>query len=106
MVHWILLPQQQNPMHHCHNIKRKENPLQTNWYDIVRQYTTQLVSMRSVSPGQGENMVVEEVLRLLRAGGLESVYTDSGLDPIEVDAYGRQNAYAFLRGKSPRAVVL
>src|SRR5712691_9901082 len=51
-------------------------------------------------------MVVEEVLRLLRAGGLESVYSASGLDPIVDDAYGRQNAYAFLRGESLRTVVL
>src|SRR5713226_8687515 len=80
--------------------------MQTNWYDIVWQYTTQLVGIRSVSPGQGENMVAEEVLRLLRAGGLESVYTASGLDPIVGDAYGRQNAYAFLRGESTRTVVL
>src|SRR5712692_37904 len=80
--------------------------MQTNWYDIVWQYTTQLVGIRSVSPGQGENMVAEEVLRLLHAGGLESVYTASGLDPIVGDAYGRQNAYAFLRGESPRTVVL
>ena len=81
-------------------------PLQSIWYDSVRQYTTRLVGIRSVSPGKGELLVAEEVLGLLRAGGLESAYTESGLDPLIGDPFGRQNAYAFLRGRSPRTIVM
>jgi arginine utilization protein RocB len=80
--------------------------LQSEWYDNVRQYTTRLVGIRSVSPGQGEIEVAEEVLNLLRADGLESSYTESGLDPLVDDPWGRQNAYAFLRGRTTRTVVL
>jgi arginine utilization protein RocB len=80
--------------------------LQSIWYDSVRQYTRRLVGIRSVSPGEGELLVAEEVLHLLRAGGLESAYTASGLDPLIGDPYGRQNTYAFLRGHSSRTIVL
>src|SRR5437763_10063270 len=80
--------------------------LQNIWYDSVRQYTRRLVGIRSVSPGEGEILVAEEVLGLLQAGGLESAYTASGLDPLIGDPSGRQNAYAFLRGRSSRAIVL
>ena len=80
--------------------------LQSEWYDDVRQYTTRLVGIRSVSPGRGEIEVAEEVLNLLRADGLESSYTESRLDPLVDDPWGRQNAYAFLRGHSTRTVVL
>jgi len=80
--------------------------MQSDWYDIMRQYTTRLVRICSVSPDKGELLVAEEVLRLLRADGLESIYTANGLDPLPDDPTGRQNAYAFLRGSSPRTVVL
>jgi arginine utilization protein RocB len=76
------------------------------WYDEVRRYTTQLVAIDSVSPGHGEVAVAREVLRLLRDGGLEDAYAASGLDAVEGDAHGRQNAFAFLRGQSPQTVVL
>jgi|SRR5947207_1519228 len=81
-------------------------PLQSSWYDSVRKYTTRLVGIRSVSPGEGELKVAEEVLGLLRTGGLESAYTASGLDPLIGDPFGRQNAYAFLRGRSSRTIVM
>src|SRR5712691_2770015 len=84
----------------------RRNALQSDWYGIVQQYTARLVGIRSVSPGKGELLVAEEVLRLLRADGFESLYTVSGLDPLVGDPSGRQNAYAFLRGSSPRTVVL
>src|SRR5690242_4861250 len=80
--------------------------LQSEWYDNVRQYTTRLVGISSVSPGRGEIEVAEEVLNLLRADGLEDAYTVSGLDPLVDDPWGRQNAYAFLRGVRPRTIVL
>lgn len=80
-----------------------------DWYKVVQNYTQRLVSIRSVSPGDGENRVAQEVLRLLHqpgAGGLADIYTASGLDPIEGDPFGRQNAFAFLRGRSPHTLVL
>jgi len=80
--------------------------LQNFWYDTIRRYTERLVAIRSVSPGEGENHVADEVLRLLRADDMESVYTSSGLDPLVGDPWKRHNAYAFLRGRSPRTIVL
>src|SRR5262245_12057158 len=77
-----------------------------SWYDEVRRYTARLVAVERVSPGQGEIAAAREVLRLLCDEGLEDVYTASGLDALEGDAHGRQNAYAFLRGQSARTVVL
>src|SRR5947209_3050690 len=77
-----------------------------DWYESVQAYTKWLVSIRSVSPGEGEIQVAQEVLHLLCDGGLETVYTASGLDSIEGDPWGRQNAYAFLRGQSSRTLVL
>src|SRR6266566_536937 len=77
-----------------------------NWFDIVRHYTEQLVAIRSVSPGQGEIQAAQTVLDLLRANEFQALYTTSGLDPVEDDPYGRQNAYAFLRGEHPLTLVL
>ena len=65
-----------------------------------------LVGIRSVSPSAAENDVVREVAHILGEDGLESAYTALGLDSIEGDPYGRVNAYAFLRGASPRTIVL
>ncbi len=64
------------------------------------------MGLRSVSPGNDEIRVAHEIVRLLHADGLETVYTESGLDPVEGDLYGRQNAYAFLHGGGASAVVL
>ena len=80
--------------------------MQINWYDIVRDYTIRLVGMRSVNSTEGELHVVKEVLCLLQSGGIEDAYTAIGLDPLPGDQFGRQNAYAFLRGNSPRTLVL
>lgn len=77
-----------------------------DWYATVRDFTFRLVHIRSVSPGEGENAVADEVLRQLTADGLEAAYTASGFDAIEGDPHGRKNAYAFLRGASPQTVVL
>ena len=79
-------------------------PHYDDWYTIVRQYTERLVAIRSVSPSKGEIEVVREVLKMLRAD--DANYTAIGLDPVTYDPYGRQNAYAFLKGKSPRTLVL
>jgi arginine utilization protein RocB len=79
---------------------------ENNWFDMVRHYTEQLVAIRSVSPGQGEIQVARMVLDLLCAEGLSALYTACGLDPLEHDPYGRQNAYAFLRGERPLTLVL
>jgi arginine utilization protein RocB len=76
------------------------------WFEPTRDYTLRLVGIRSVSPSAAENDVAREVTRILGEDGLESAYTALGLDPIEGDQYGRANAYAFLRGASPRTVVL
>lgn len=78
----------------------------SDWFDITRHCTLELARVRSVSPGDGENDAVRAVLRLLREGGLAGAYTESGLDPILGDPWGRQNAFAFLRGRSARTVVL
>ncbi|HEU5441755.1 MAG TPA: M20/M25/M40 family metallo-hydrolase [Ktedonobacterales bacterium] len=78
----------------------------TEWFAEVKAATERLVRIRSVSPSSGENAVAEEVLRLLREDGLDRTYTAIGLDAIEGDPHGRQNAYAFIRGKSSRTVVL
>ncbi len=77
-----------------------------SWFHLVRDYTERLVAIRSVSPGQGEIQVAQEVLDLLHADGLSDIYTASGLDLIEGDPYKRQNAYAFLQGKQPATLVL
>jgi len=78
----------------------------SSWFDTVRRYTERLVRIRSISPGPGEIEVAHEVLRLLHADGMSDSYTLSGLDALEGDPYGRQNAYAFLRGQSPDTLVL
>lgn len=77
-----------------------------NWYELVRHYTEELVAVRSVSPGEGEIRVAQEVHRLLCANDLGSFYTACGFDLIEGDHYGRRNSYAFLRGSSPATLVL
>jgi arginine utilization protein RocB len=76
------------------------------WFEPTRDYMLRLVAIRSVSPSAAENDVAHEVVRILGEGGLESSYAAIGLDSIEGDPYGRVNAYAFLRGASPRTIVL
>jgi arginine utilization protein RocB len=76
------------------------------WFESTRDYTLRLVGIRSVSPSAAENDVAREVVRILGEGGLESSYAALGLDPVEGDQYTRANAYAFLRGASPRTIVL
>jgi len=76
------------------------------WFEPTRDYMLRLVGIRSVSPNATENNVAREVVRILGEGGLESAYAAIGLDPVDGDQYGRANAYAFLRGTSPRTIVL
>ncbi len=76
------------------------------WYNATREYTLRLVGVRGVSPSATESDVAREVVRLLCEGGLEGAYTESGLDAIRDDPHGRHNAYAFLRGRSRKTVVL
>lgn len=83
-----------------------QTPGYDDWFAQVKAYTTRLVNMRSVSPGQGEIEVAREVLKMLQEDGLEQGYTAIGLDPLIGDACGRQNACAFLRGKSPQTIIL
>lgn len=78
----------------------------SDWYETVRQGTLRLVNIRSVSPGEGEKRVAQEVVTLLQAGNIGQIYTECGFDPVQNDAYGRQNAYAFLRGQSNVTLVL
>lgn len=77
-----------------------------DWYAQVKAYTTRLVNIRSVSPGQGEIQVAREVLNMLQEDGLEQAYTTIGLDPLVGDAWERQNACAFLRGSSLHTIIL
>ncbi len=80
--------------------------MSSDWYNDVKQYTEHLVGMRSVSPSENEIRVAQEIVRLLRADGLGAVYTECGLDALKGDLYGRQNAYAFLRGSASTVVLL
>lgn len=77
-----------------------------DWYDEVKQLTTRLVRMRSVSPGQGEIAVAREIARMLQEGGLDDAYDEIGLQALEYDRAGRLNAYAFLRGRGAQTLVL
>ena len=83
-----------------------QTPRYDDWYAQIKDYTTRLVNIRSVSPGQGEIAVAREVLHILQEDGLEQGYTSIGLDPLVGDAFGRQNACAFLRGNSPQTIIL
>ncbi len=87
-------------------LRDMDEPSYPTWYEMTRQYTLRLVQVASVSPGEGEVQAAREVLRLLHDGGLASHYLDSGLEPLPGDPYGRRNAYALLRGRSPLTVVL
>lgn len=76
------------------------------WYNDVRRFTERLVRLNSVSPGAGEIATAKEILALLGEDGHADGYTESGLDPVEGDRYGRVNTYAFIKGASPRTIVL
>lgn len=76
------------------------------WYESVREYTSRLVRIHSVSPSPDEDNVTREVLRILGEGGLASTYAELGLDLLVGDPYGRHNAYAYLRGATNRTIVL
>ncbi len=84
----------------------EQNRAEQNWYKSVQYYTQRLVSIRSVSPGEEELRVAQEVLHLLCEGDMKDKYTSCGLDPLEGDTYGRQNAYAFLHGQSTSTLIL
>jgi arginine utilization protein RocB len=77
-----------------------------NWYEQVRRDTLHLIHVKSVSPGSGEGVLAQEILRLLCIDGVESGYTAYGLDALESDSYSRQNVFAFVQGKSSATVVL
>jgi len=83
-----------------------KTPGYEDWYTQVKHYTTRLVNIRSVSPGQGEIDVAHETLNMLQEDGLEHAFTAIGLDPVVGDACSRQNACAFLLGQSPQTVIL
>jgi len=83
---------------HIHN--------EQTWYENVHRYTKLLVGVQSISPGMGECQVAEAVLMLLNEGIARETYTQTGYDPIEGDADGRKNVYAFLRGQSEATIVL
>lgn len=76
------------------------------WYEAIRRFTLELVSIKAISPSEDETRVAEAVVRLLGEDGLADAYTALGLDAIEGDPYRRRNAYALVRGQSARAVVL
>ena len=76
------------------------------WYEAIRRFTLELVSIKAISPSEDETRVAEAVVRLLGEDGLADAYTALGLDAIEGDPYHRRNAYALVRGQSARTVVL
>jgi arginine utilization protein RocB len=77
-----------------------------DWFERVRDYTEQLVRVRAFSPTVDERRVADAILGLLVAGGLERAYTTVGLDPLEHDALGRRNVFAFVRGQRTDTLVL
>ncbi|HEX6779380.1 MAG TPA: hypothetical protein VF099_14315 [Ktedonobacterales bacterium] len=83
---------------------RRDDELQ--WYEAIRRFTLELVSIKAISPSEEETRVAEAVARLLGEDGLADAYTALGLDAIEGDPYHRCNAYALVRGQSARTVVL
>jgi len=86
---------------------KKPSHTDGDWYADVKRYTIELVSIPSVSPTTRENAVAAKVIDLLTEGGLADTYTAIGLDPLPHDApHHRTNAYALLRGRSARTVVL
>lgn len=76
------------------------------WYENVLRYTNQLVRIRSISPNVGEQQVAEAIFELLCENDVKEKYTEIGFDPIEKDAYARQNVYAFLKGQRSSTLVL
>ena len=64
------------------------------------------MAISSVSPGPGETVAATEALRLLRAGGLDEAYAESGLEALAGDPHGRSIAYALIRGAGDSTVVL
>lgn len=81
-------------------------PSSMQWFETVRDITTRLVGVRSVSPSPDEDNVTNEVVRILGQDGLASTYGEIGLDALAGDAYGRHNAYAYLPGATKRTVIL
>jgi arginine utilization protein RocB len=77
-----------------------------DWFEDVKLFTEQLVRIRGISPSAEEVAVARKVLALLGEGGVDALYTACGLNAVEGDNYGRCNAYAFLRGQSPKTLVL
>ncbi len=85
---------------------KEQKPMPDKWYETIRRSTEQLVAIKSVSPGEEEDGVAKAVVELLGEAGLNEAYTAIGLDAVEADPYRRHNAYAFLKGQHPQAVVL
>ncbi len=77
------------------------------WYADVKRYTIELVRIPSVSPTERETAVAAKVIDLLTEDGLADAYTAIGLDALPHDApHHRANAYALLRGRSAKTIVL
>jgi arginine utilization protein RocB len=76
------------------------------WYDEVRRYTQELVSIRGVSPSRDENAVSAAIQRLLRAALDSTDGAACGFDPIPGDPWERANVWGVIPGASRRAVVL
>lgn len=85
----------------------ESSPADGDWYAQVKRYTLELVQIASVSPTAQENAVTAKVIELLTEDGLADGYEVIGLDPLPHDApHHRANAYALLRGRSAKTVVL
>lgn len=76
------------------------------WFETVREFTHALVQVRGVSPSREENAVASAILDLLHRDGLADAYTASGYDLVRDDPWERRNVHAFVRGASPRTVIL
>ena len=76
------------------------------WVEITEEFTRRLVAISSVSPGPGEIEAARQALAILREGGLEHDYAESGLQALIGDPHGRSIAYGLVRGSSPRTFVI
>ncbi len=87
-------------------VKQYEDMLHYNkhsWYLDVMQFTEELVTLRTVSPSNDEN-IWGWILGQL---GKDSCnYTQIGIDTVEGDPYERHNTYAYLQGQSSKTLVL
>ncbi|HEX9036441.1 MAG TPA: M20/M25/M40 family metallo-hydrolase [Ktedonobacterales bacterium] len=76
------------------------------WYDEVRRYTHELVTIRGVSPSRDENATGAAIHRLLSAALDGNASAEAGFDAIPGDPWERANVWGVVPGASSKTVVL